>query len=650
MCGFAGAIKFDTTRDFWIESLKRMSSRLIHRGPDDEGLWFDAGAGIGLSHRRLSIIDVSEQGHQPMVSPSGRYVIAYNGEVYNFLDIRDELDERSLTSRWRGHSDTEVILAAIEEWGLEKAVARFVGMFSFALWDTKEKKLHLVRDRIGIKPLYYGWADGTFLFGSELKALSAHPNFTGEIDKDVLSLYFRHNYIPAPYSIYKNFFKLKQGAVLTINCRDTRFTTNLEYYWSIKNVLEMDPAPSSIDSEEEAILRLEELLKEAVKMRMISDVPLGAFLSGGIDSSTVVSLMQAQSTQKVKSFSIGFVNEEFNEAIYAKKVADYLGTNHTELYVTPEQAMEVIPKLPVLYDEPFSDSSQIPTYLISELTKRSVTVSLSGDGGDELFAGYNHYFWAPNIWRRIGWMPGWMKHVLSKSLKMLPSGLWDGLIEKTGDLFSKNTGLELTSDRIYKLSDILLENTPRALHRRLISNWDATALLISESVEPSTVFTDPDQWPADIDFLGWMMYLDLMSYLPDDILVKVDRASMGVSLEARVPILDHRLVEFAWKLPVGMKVKGPERKWPLRQILYKYVPRELIERPKAGFSIPISDWLRGPLSEWAEELLDETRLRDGGIFAADQIREKWLEHKTGRRNWHNFLWEILMFQAWREMN
>ncbi len=650
MCGFAGAIKTNSKRDFWIKSLKRMSKRLVHRGPDDEGLWFNAEAGIGLSHRRLSIIDVSRQGRQPMASASGRYIIAYNGEVYNFPEIKKELEERSQAPGWRGHSDTEVILAAIEAWGLKEAVVRFVGMFAFALWDSREQNLHLVRDRIGIKPLYYGWADDTFLFGSELKALSAHPDFVGEIDRNALSLYLRHNYIPAPYSIYKNFFKLKQGAILTIDCRDTKSAPQLDYYWSAKDIVQANPTPLPCDSEEESVLRLEDILRESVKLRMISDVPLGAFLSGGIDSSTVVSLMQAQSTRKVKSFSIGLENEEFNEAVYAKEVADHLGTDHTELYITPEKAMSVIPKLPLLYDEPFSDSSQIPTYLVSELTRQSVTVSLSGDGGDELFAGYNHYYWAPDIWGKTGWMPGWMKSLLSRSLKLLSSDPWNNIVGKAGNLFSKNIGLDLTGDRISKLSDVLSEDTPQALHRRLISNWHEPNLLIPDCIEPPTVFTDPDLWPADIDFFSWMTFLDLVSYLPDDILVKVDRASMGVSLEARVPILDHRSVEFALKLPLGMKVKGGERKWLLRQVLYKYVPKELIERPKTGFAIPVSDWLRGPLRDWAEELLGETKLREGGIFNPGPIREKWAEHKTGERNWHNHLWVILMFQAWRETN
>jgi len=650
MCGFAGAIKLNSTRDFWIKSLNRMSNKLVHRGPDDDGIWFDAKGGIGLSHRRLSIIDVSKYGHQPMVSASGRYTIAYNGEVYNFLEIKKELEECSPTLRWRGNSDTEVILAAIEEWGLKKAVIRFVGMFAFALWDSKEKKLHLVRDRIGIKPLYYGWSNGTFLFGSELKALSVHSDFKGEIDKNALSLYLRHNYIPAPYSIYKNIFKLKQGAILTISSRDVGLTPNLDFYWSAKDVVEMNSTSLSTDSEEEAILQLEALLKESVKLRMISDVPLGAFLSGGIDSSTVVSLMQAQSTQKVKTFSIGFYNEKFNEAVYAKEVADHLGTDHTELYVTPEEMITAIPKMPVLYDEPFSDSSQIPTYLVSELAKRSVTVSLSGDGGDELFAGYNHYYWTPNIWKRISWMPGWIKHTVSKSIRAVPSELWDTLISMTGGLLSKNVGVDITGDRIHKLTDIISEDSPQTLHKRLLSHWKEPTSLIPGSKEPPTAFTDPDLWPANIDFFSWMMYIDLVSYLPDDILVKVDRASMGVSLEARVPILDHRLVEFAWKLPLNMKVRGNERKWLLRQVLYRYVPKELIERPKTGFGVPISDWLRGPLSEWAEELLEETRLRDGGIFNPGPIREKWLEHKTGKQNWHYYLWDILMFQAWKEIN
>ena len=648
MCGIAGFWQPGATVD--NACLLSMADAVVHRGPDDAGVWTDDDAGVALAHRRLSILDLSPAGHQPMLSASGRYVIAFNGEVYNFATIRDELERAGVAPAWRGHSDTEVMLAAIAAWGLDAALKKFVGMFAFALWDKHTLTLHLARDRLGEKPLYYGWmGDDTLLFGSELKALRAHPNWRGEIDRDALALYMRHNYIPAPYSIYKDIYKLPPGTTLSL----TKGTTAQSHpepvpYWSAATVAQEGVAHPFSGSAQEAVEQLDHLLRTTISQQMVADVPLGAFLSGGIDSSTVVALMQAQSSRPVKTFTIGFHEQGYNEAVHAKAVANHLGTEHTELYVTPEQAMAVIPKLPALYDEPFADSSHIPTYLVSEMTRRHVTVSLSGDGGDELFGGYNRYSWGRNIWHRIGWMPPALRGVAARAVHTLSPQQWDKLFQLASPGLPAAMCVRLPGDKLHKLAGMLDAATPEEVYRRLVSIWQQPTEIVINATEPPTALTHSHAMPRLDDFTLRMMYLDLVSYLPDDILAKVDRAAMGVGLETRVPFLDHRVVEFAWQLPLSLKIRDGQGKWPLRQVLYKYVPEALVERPKMGFGIPLDAWLRGPLRDWAEALLDEQRLRREGYFHPAPVREKWQEHLSGKRNWQHQLWAVLMFQSWLE--
>lgn len=645
MCGITGYL--DTTHSTNDEDLQmkvaRMACTIEHRGPDDSGAWVDPEAGIALGFRRLAIIDLSPAGRQPMISATGRYVIIYNGEVYNFEALRGELEKHGHS--FRGRSDTEVMLAAFTQWGIEDAVKQFIGMFAFALWDREERKLYLVRDRLGIKPLYYGLAGKTFLFGSELKALRAHPAFQNDVDRGALALFMRHNYIPAPYSIYQGIYKLPPGTILSTSA--TGDTPSITSYWSAHDITEQGVADPFTGTVEEAADQLDALLRDAISLRMIADVPLGAFLSGGIDSSTVVALMQAQSTIPVKTFTIGFHEEVYNEAKHARAVARHLGTEHTELYVTPEEAMEVIPKLPQLYDEPFSDSSQIPTFLVSQLARQHVTVSLSGDGGDELLTGYDRFALGNNIWRRIGWMPGWVRSTLSDGLTKLSPHAWDGLLKPVLPLLPSGAR-KRAGEKMHRLANMLKVDRPEAMYLRLISHSDDPASLVVDGLEPASTSSDYSKWSHLPNLTMRMMYHDLVTYLPDDILTKVDRASMGVSLEARVPLLDHRVVAFAWRLPLSMKVRHGQSKWLLRQVLYRYVPKNLIERPKMGFGVPIDAWLRGPLRAWADELLDQTRLRREGYFNSEPIRRQWADHLSGTRNTHYFLWNALMFQAWLE--
>jgi len=538
------------------------------------------------------------------------------------------------------------MLAAFEEWGIEEAVKRFIGMFAFALWDRDKHILYLVRDRLGIKPLYYGWINGAFVFGSELKALRAYPGFCQPIDRKALTLFMRYNCIPAPYSIYKGISKLLPGHIAKV-CRHSK---NIEFtkYWSAQSVAKQGLMSPFEGSEDEAVEQLDRLLRDAIKCRMISDVPLGAFLSGGIDSSTVVAMMQAQSGRPVKTFSIGSVVSDYDEAQDAKAVAKYLGTDHTELYITPEQAMAVIPKLPTLYDEPFADSSQIPTFLVSELARKHVIVSLSGDGGDELFGGYNRHAWAPRIWNRIGGYPQFLRKGLSSAIGCLSPKSWDAFFQKINRLFPGRFDHRTIGYKMQKLAEVLPAGSAAEMYRILTSHWRNPSALVLGGEEPTERWSDSGNKMLVDDFAHYMMLKDLMTYLPDDILTKVDRASMGVSLEVRVPILDHRVVEFAWRLPLSMKIRNGQGKWILRQVLHKYVPRELVERPKSGLGIPIDSWLRGPLRNWAESLLDESRLRQEGFFNPDPIRQKWAEHLSGKRNWAYHLWDVLMFQAWKE--
>ena len=628
MCGFAGFFDWSARASAAeMEAIaSRMAARLQHRGPDDAGAWADADAGAAFGFRRLSIVDLSPQGHQPMRSPSGRYVIAFNGEIYNHRLLRAELEREAQPPKFRGHSDTEVLLATIDGWGLDRALQRCVGMFAFALWDCETRQLHLVRDRLGERPLYYGRMGDTLLFSSELKALQAHPAWRGEIDRDVLTLLLRFNYIPGPFSIFKNIRKLPPGSLITIE-RSAELPAPVEY-WSAHHTVTAGVANRFAGSEAEAGERLEALLRKAIRDEMLADVPVGALLSGGIDSSTIVALMQAESARPVKTFTIGFSNDRFNEAAYAKEVARHLGTDHTEHYLTPDDALAVIPRLPVLYDEPFADVSQIPTFLLAAIARRNVTVCLSGDGGDELFGGYHRYFYGRRIWNNTRWIPLGARRAASRLvLKFAPGS---------------RAGHKLT-----RLAEVLDANDPHDLYLRFMSHWGTPAALVPGASEPPIVLTNGHR-PKLPDFVEEMMYADLVGYLPDDILVKVDRASMGVSLEVRVPFLDHRVVEFAATLPISIKAGNGEGKQLLRKVLFKYVPRKLVERPKWGFAPPLAAWLRGPLRPWAEELLNEKRLRSQGIVDPAPIRARWREHLAGRRDWNCSLWGVLMFQAWLE--
>lgn len=640
MCGLTGFIVTPGRLSDPLHVLAAMADTLRHRGPDDGGTWFDRETGVALAHRRLAILDTSPAGHQPMFGQ--RYVMVFNGEIYNHRELRAALPGRA----WQGHSDSETLVAAFETWGVPATLRRSVGMFAIVLWDRIDQTLTLARDRLGEKPLYYGWQGGSFLFASELKALCAYPSFQREVDRNALASFLRFNSVPGPYSIYRGIRKLPPGTWLTVKPGSLDATP--QTYWSVVEAVAQGQRLPFTGSDGEAIEALDEKLRQAVAGQMMADVPLGAFLSGGIDSSTIVALMQAQSVRPIRTFTIGFQEDAWDEAIHARAVAAHIGTEHTELYVTPEQALTVIPRLPALYDEPFADSSQIPTYLLSELTRRHVTVSLSGDGGDELFFGYTRYYWAKNIWRRLAGMPMPLRGVMAWVLTALPPTAWNKALRLLSRLLPPRWRYANPGDKLHKLADVLSVRTADELYLDLLSMWKHPEGLVYGATEPATVMTDPTLCPDVGDFESRMMALDQLAYLPDDILVKVDRAAMGVSLETRVPLLDHRLVEFAWSLPQSMKIRNGQGKWLLRQVLHRYVPPALVERPKMGFGIPIDVWLRGPLREWAENLIGESRLKQEGYFRPGPIREKWNEHLTGRRNWSYQLWHVLMFQAWLE--
>ncbi len=638
------------------EVVTRMALAIAYRGPDDAGAWADAQAGIALGHRRLSIVDLSPAGHQPMASACGRYVLVFNGEVYNHLALRGELDGLPRSARndgardgdgdggWRGHSDTETLLAGFAAWGVAATLQRAVGMFAIALWDRQEQRLTLARDRMGEKPLFYGWVRGAFVFGSELKALRAYPGFDNPISRDSLALYLQHCTVPAPYSIYQDIYKLEPGRLLLLDAAGLAGkTVHIEAYWLFTDAVRRGLA-TPIQSEAEALTTLETTLRKAVALQAVADVPLGAFLSGGVDSSTIVALMQAQSTRPVQTFTVGFDEAGFDESPHALAVAKHLGTDHHALRVTAADAQAVIPLLPAMYDEPFADSSQIPTHLVSKAARQNVTVALSGDAGDELFGGYNRYQWGPKVWSRMKHIPQGLRRGMASGLTRVPMPVWDSL----GRALPGARGVAHLGEKIHKLAKLTLASSLDDLYRGLVTEWPQGVELVRGAKPLPTQLDNANLGVGVPDAEHRMMLWDSLIYLPDDILTKVDRAAMSVSLETRVPFLDHRVVELAWRLPLHMKIRGGQGKWALRQVLYKYVPRELIERPKAGFGIPVGQWLCGPLREWAEELLGEARLEREGYFYPAPIRQVWQEHLSGRHDWSTRLWTVLMFQAWLE--
>jgi asparagine synthase (glutamine-hydrolysing) len=640
MCGIAGFFSSPANFPAAPEAvIERMTTSIAHRGPDDAQYWIDAPAGIALGHRRLSIIDLSPAGRQPMTSADGRYVIVYNGEIYNHHELRAELEAQGAAPAWRGHSDTEVLLAAIVHWGLESALQRANGMFALALWDNKSRELTLARDRFGEKPLYFASMGSSFLFGSELKALAAHPSFTRDLNRQALSLYMRHNYVPAPHCIWQGVQKLAQAHYLVVKNSGRHIDTPV-CYWDFASAVRA--GQSRLRADVPALVdELDILLRDAVLKRMDADVPMGAFLSGGIDSSTVVALMQAQSSRPVKTFSMGFHEKAYNEAEHGKAVATHLGTEHIELYVTPQDALNLVPKLPAIWDEPFADSSQIPTLLLSALTRKHVTVSLSGDAGDELFGGYNRYFQATRIRSALRACPLGIRQLAAATMT---NSAVSGILARINDALPVRYRQMALKERLPKLARLLRAETDNAVYHGLVSHWDQPESIVIGGSEPATLLTE-NPFP-DLDFAHRMMAIDTLTYLPDDILVKVDRASMAVSLEARVPFLDHRIAEFAWSLPLSTKIQHGVGKHILRQLLYRYVPQQLVDRPKMGFGVPINDWLRGPLRDWAEDLLEPRRLRGDNIFFAEPILKAWRDHVTGHRNMPYHLWDILMFQAW----
>ena len=646
MCGIAGFINTSIASQELDTIAGRMVGALRHRGPDDQGVWHDSIAGLALAHRRLTILDLSTAGHQPMVSKSGRFVIVFNGEIYNHLELRAKLAEAQGGMTWQGHSDTETILACCEAWGFEKTILQLVGMFALALWDKQLRTLTLARDRLGEKPLYYGWHRNNFMFGSELKALASHPDWRGEVDRDALSLFIQRGYVPTPLSIWVGVRKLLPGSYLVIPRSDCDRLKEVKpiVYWSARTYV--DQPDTVYEQDSQAIDTLEGLLRRSLVGQMIADVPLGAFLSGGVDSSTVVALMQAEGTRPVKTFTIGYGEKDYNEAVYAAAVAKHLGTDHTELYVTPEDAIGLIPQLADIYDEPFADASQLPTSLVAALARTQVTVSLSGDGGDELFGGYNRHVLGPKLWSVLKVMPKTVREAVSAVLINFSPASWD----KANQYLRINQ--PMFGDKVHKLAGLLGAKNSNDIYK-LLTSVDANAQ--SVLCNSAGRLTDDLTWAGEEmkalqskDIRQRMMFNDLVGYMTDDILCKVDRAAMAVSLETRAPLLDHRVVEFALGLPDQMKIRDGSGKWLLRQVLYRHVPKHLIERPKQGFGVPIDSWLRGPLRQWAENLLNPTRLDKEGFFNSVIVTQKWREHVSGKKNWQHWLWNILMFQAWQE--
>ena len=645
MCGVAGFLmdsESSSSMNFDLIT-KKMTDSIKHRGPNDSGCWNNPSDGIALGHRRLSILDLSDAGHQPMESSNGRYVIAFNGEIYNHLQIRSDIEKNNENLSWKGHSDTETILNAFETFGIQKSLEKFVGMFAFSLWDKKNKILTLARDRLGEKPMYYGWQNTikgrVFLFGSELKALKSFPNIDLKIDRGSLSLFLKHAYIPNPSSIYENIFSLEPGQVLQVSLLKKEPKTF--HYWDASEIIKKGSTEGYKGTPNEAVKDLKNLLRHTIKSQMISDVPLGAFLSGGIDSSSIVSIMQEQSDMPVKTFTIGFNEKGFDEAKYAKSIADHLGTDHTELYINANDAMKVIPDMHSIYCEPFADSTQIPNFIVSRLANNDVTVALSGDGGDELFGGYSRYNHIEGIWKKINYFPISTRNLISKILQF-------PLPEKS--IYSKYKSKTLTnlSKRIISGTNLIHSETIHQLYTHIITQIPFPEEVVHEGYlkETKLDYLKPDF--GGISNIEKMMATDTINYLPDDILTKVDRAAMRTSLETRVPFLDHNIVEFAWRLPISYKVKEGESKWPLHQILKDFLPESLTKREKMGFSVPIHEWIRGPLKEWCEELLNKDRLKSEGFFDEEIVCNKWNEHLYGKVNNITFLWPILMFQSWLE--
>tara|TARA_R100000935_G_scaffold49398_2_gene74676 strand:- start:2330 stop:4324 length:1995 start_codon:yes stop_codon:yes gene_type:complete len=657
MCGLTGLLRSSPSDDI-IGQVARMTARLVHRGPDDEGVWSEDG--IGLGHRRLAILDLSATGAQPMHSACGQFVLAYNGEIYNHLDLRQALQTENAAPQWRGQSDTETLLASIAHWGLDEALRRAHGMFALALWDRSKQRLSLARDRMGEKPLYWGWAGADLVFGSELKSLRAHPDCPNEVCREALAQYLRFMYIPAPRSIHPGIYKLEPGTILTVDGTPPatppkepirpgghHSSLGIHRYWDLNAEIAAG-ARNPIEDEGEAVSMIGDVLGKAVQRQMLSDVPLGALLSGGVDSSAIVALMQAASTRPVQTFTIGFDESAFDESAHAAAVAQHLGTDHTKLRVTDADAREVIPDLPQLYDEPFADSSQIPTHLVCRVARQHVTVALSGDGGDELFGGYNRYIHGPGLWRRISSVPAPIRRLAGRAAQTLPEHAWDRIGASYNRIRTGSAGISNLGTKVHRLGERMrLTDSLNDLYRNMASTWIEPEKLLADTVtEPPSQLDDPLlEFGAD-DPAMWMMVQDMRSYLPDDILCKVDRAAMGNSLETRTPFLDPDVIALATRLPMGMKIRDGQGKWALRQVLYQHVPREIIDRPKVGFAIPIGFWLRGPLRDWAEDLLSHKRLAEDGLFNPDIIRQTWSEHLSGRRDWSARLWTILMFQAW----
>ncbi len=656
MCGITG-IFGNLSKDVLSESVHKMSETLIHRGPNDGGIWVDCEDGIAFGHRRLSILDLSSAGSQPMTSVCGRFVVVFNGEIYNHLHLRRKMESLFGSISWRGHSDTETLVYLFSKWGIEETIKHLVGMFAIAVWDKKTKKISLIRDRVGEKPLYYGWSNQVFFFGSELKSLRAYKGFNNLVDRNALSLYMQYMYVPTPYSIYENIYKLEPGCILQIDKKCIlsppeiapsfsfrSYGITLKQWYSLSDVAKNGQS-DLIQDEIYATELLEKTLLNSVSSQLITDVPIGAFLSGGIDSSIIVSLMQKLKSSPVKTFTIGFEDSNFNEAIYAKKVAKHLGTDHYELYVKASDTYSVIPKLPYLYDEPFADSSQIPTFLVSQLAREHVTVCLSGDAGDELFGGYNRYLWGKSVWNKLNLVPLGLRKNLGHIMQKIPTSVWDS----AGYFLPNKYSVVSVGDKVHKMAHRLkVVNSLDDMYHSLVNEGFKGEDLIISSNPLDVKVNNPSIVSGISESEHRMMLWDSISYLPDDILTKVDRAAMGSSLETRIPMLDYRVIELAWRLPLSMKIKDAKGKHILRKILYKYVPNELIDRPKAGFAIPVGQWLRGPLREWAEDLIDDHKIDSEGYFNHKLVRNMWNEHISGKCDWTSRIWAILMFQAWLE--